>query len=585
MEQLVPRQAPVPPKGFVVPKAVSENGLVVMWKADGETTSRTIDLSGWAGTVRLRQQAAHSLANRTAKTGTWRSAEGNRPLIWQVKRLLAWCEAESIAQFEDFTDRHWDAYVDLQHASSPDNAVNYLTGTKQFLLDVADLPQRSRWRVAGRLGSPPTRGEQDTYSRDEFMALQDAAQRVVSKAHRRVTRNYVAALDDSGQDDRHAAMLALLDDSVERSDQVLRKRLGPPTVDVGTSVPFYLHHLFLTQEEVLAAAVLLTCHEGYNLSTLVRLTVPDRSASQGDQDLDFATVLNDKRRRRRLRYFTSVLEDSGEDSVGRAFRLVEEATIPARHYLAARGFGTNVLLLSASHGAVAGSSSKTGRGITNGVAQGVTPGGGGNAYRERSWWLPSGVEVNFQKLHRTFQTVINRAPTHNTRATHTTEYLMKNAEAKADAQWAAREGQTQAVQRADERLVLRLADDADVASDIADGGKDTATAACKDIHHHPLTGEECHENFLMCLMCTNAVATPRHLPRLVLLHQALDDLRSTLTARAWERWEDHFIRLEAFLYLRAHLTEQGRLAALAAATDRDREHVRRLLGGTYDARS
>lgn len=39
--------------------------------------------------------------------------------------------------------------------------------------------------------------------------------------------------------------------------------------------------------------------------------------------------------------------------------------------------------------------------------------------------------------------------------------------------------------------------------------------------------------------------TPGHLPRLALLHRALDDLRATLPEQVWQQdWEAHFGRLE-----------------------------------------
>ena len=86
----------------------------------------------------------------------------------------------------------------------------------------------------------------------------------------------------------------------------------------------------------------------------------------------------------------------------------------------------------------------------------------------------------------------------------------------------------------------------------------------------------------MCLMCANAVATVRHLPRLVLLHRSFEDLRSTLSDTAWARWRDDYLRLTAFLVDRAQVTDDAYRHHLQRASERDRANVRNLLGGVYD---
>ncbi|MEB0200381.1 hypothetical protein QN345_13170 [Cryobacterium sp. 10I1] len=363
--------------------------------------------------------------------------------------------------------------------------------------------------------------------------------------------------------------------------------------------------LMLTAAESVAAATLMTCKEGFNLSTLTRLKVADKTASQGDVDFDIFTADLDKPRRGpSRRHFPGVWPDDGPGTMGRVYRLVEDATEPTRVYLASLGQPSDLLLL---YGSVRdkgrwydGSQSSTA--IVPGVFAGVPHAAAKSTDRPddpseptarngtrrqpnpRRWadWLPDAVQVNFRMLHRTYQTIINPAPTHNTRSTHVSSYLLLDEAGRAKARRTAAAGLQHALDRAEERLILRLSEESEVDEAIRSGSKDTATVACDDILHHPETGEPCRDSFLMCLMCRNAVATPRHLPRLCLLLQAFEDLRSTLTIRAWERWDDDYLRLHVFLFSRAQLTEEGRIAALAAATETDKHYVRLLLGGIYD---
>ena len=139
------------------------------------------------------------------------------------------------------------------------------------------------------------------------------------------------------------------------------------------------------------------------------------------------------------------------------------------------------------------------------------------------------------------------------------------------------------VARANDSLAVALTAEFDVPEDILSGKKDTATVACKDISHHPVTGLPCTESFLACLMCENAVATPRHLPRLVALHSALEDLRGSVTETSWNDLSDHHLRLTAFLFNSAQLNDDTYRRHLQAATESDRRNVRDLLGGNLDA--
>jgi hypothetical protein len=111
---------------------------------------------------------------------------------------------------------------------------------------------------------------------------------------------------------------------------------------------------------------------------------------------------------------------------------------------------------------------------------------------------------------------------------------------------------------------------------------DTAAAACIDFEHSPFTAAgRFAASFLLCFACPNAVATGRHLPRIVYLHQILETLRATLDASTWAAdWAGHHARVADLLH--AHTTEAERARLLVALTDRDREPIDRMLERRLD---
>ena len=110
---------------------------------------------------------------------------------------------------------------------------------------------------------------------------------------------------------------------------------------------------------------------------------------------------------------------------------------------------------------------------------------------------------------------------------------------------------------------------------------DTTIGGCIDFEHHPLTGEPCGDDFLLCLQCTHAFATPRHLPRLVELRHQLESIAST----DGPDWTDFramaYGCLVALLDDRSVITADEYQNALSAITEADRTEVTLLLNGKY----
>ncbi|GEM_PF-2129707 len=601
-------QSPKRAKGQPIPSRLDAGRLSLTWTVPGEDEPRVIDLSGEPGSVALRLDMLRAFEEKTKVD--WRETATVFRGLNAARHLLGKCDEQGIGSLADLQVDVYAAMVeDLATGWSEATLQTFKVHIRSLLLVAPNLPIRTAWFVGTRTGG--RRGESDraAYTRDEFLALADAAQRVVSQAHRRITRAYADAFVGStlpawrdlpaGSEDRRKRLLWLLLTDSERPTYAVYKRdLGSPSVtDLrypdANSWYMFKHWFLLTAREASAAATLLTCREGYNTSTIDRLTVADRSVGVGDPDSEFFAVLNDKARRTSNRYFTSIHEDSNDDiedpeeaahevgsatlRTGRVFRLLHEATDPARHHASARGLATTTLLIYGSPGpAITKTSGHSQRSLMQGLMSGVP-----DQYRDGGW-IPTGLHLDFQMLHRTYQVVIERAPTHNTRNTHTRAYLAKNPEARAQADATARDGFTQSVATAHQRMALRISAEAEVSAEVNSGLKDTATVACADITHHPVTGTICRDNFLMCLACTNAIATARHVPRLALLHGALEDLRSTMTSTAWEQWRDDYLRLHAFLVNEVRLDQDGIREAAQRATRADRLNVSRVLEGALD---
>ena len=131
----------------------------------------------------------------------------------------------------------------------------------------------------------------------------------------------------------------------------MRRLLGPG------GGPDALTRLYPTYEEMGAAAVLLICHEGWNLSVLQTMQLPDQLPNADAASPAIQRVGTDKPRRGpRLRHGSNNLVDVGEGSPGRALRQVMALTAQARATLALLGSPSTSLLLGRRAKALEGGS-------------------------------------------------------------------------------------------------------------------------------------------------------------------------------------------------------------------------------------
>ena len=117
------------------------------------------------------------------------------------------------------------------------------------------------------------------------------------------------------------------------------------------------------------------------------------------------------------------------------------------------------------------------------------------------------------------------------------------------------------------------------------GRLDTPTSSCIDFLNSPFAdtaGDPCPASFLACLACDNAVITPQHLPRLLALKDALDNVATIVTETRWNlSYGEHYARLCNVVHHNATAAEIA--AASQAATAQDRTLIEQLLSRNLDA--
>ncbi len=578
------RQAPLPAPGYMRPASLDAAGLVVTLFAEDGEIERSFDFSSLPGSTELHRAFAAAFDRRSGPGGVWRSAETCRNGYYAVRALLEHLSAQPDAPQAacEITPAAWASWrLSLPAGHTSRNRVAIL---RTLLPQVEGLPAETLRAVDRRIRQgPPT--EEAAYSYEHFEEIRRKAATTFNGALARIRANrehlrrfYAGELAAGGTP-------WLLGEALD----VLLRTGDVPRAGAHRDVPHRYARalggrgagktwarLYLTCSEAFALAVLLVASESWNRSVLDRMRVPEHYPAAGDDGFDIHLVEVEKRRRPvRLRYTTNNLVDTGPGTPGRLMGRAVEATELARQTLALLGTPTDRLLVS---------------------RRACTPGGlfcsGVPRTGSRRWAsevkLATGdrmpEQVSLRRLRRTVQVLVRKEPAQNTQRTHDSVYLLPDPATRAEAQQTVVAGLNDALDHARSIVAMRmvLGDDADELVELSDhpelaaairaGQLDTATAACTDFFHSPFTagpGQPCTVSFLWCLRCENAVATRRHLPRLVYLYRALDELRATLPERVWDQdWREHFLRLHHLLAEHTTPAEQEAAARLLTGTDR-----------------
>jgi hypothetical protein len=342
-----------------------------------------------------------------------------------------------------------------------------------------------------------------------------------------------------------------------------------------------LRMLYPTAVELGALVTLLICEEGWNLSVLEEMNVPDQRPDGGVGDVTVhRTEIVKWRRPRSSRFASNNLIDLGPGSPGRTMRQVLAITSGARRAIAADGIATRRLLVAR-------------RFVSNGGDR-LRWAIGAPEHCVEEWSNTLGLRADDgtplvaspRRLRRSHQ-VLFGGPRQNTQRTHEDVYLLRDQNVRAEANAVIAQGLQDAVDHAVaavrmrllpapvpgeslERRAERTGIPASRLADLEAGRLDTAAGACLDFGHSPFSpAGPCPVSFLLCFACGNAVAIPGHLPRIVYLHEAMTALRSVVGQAVWELdWAGHYARVSDLLNAHTRSAERNLLRTRLSGRDR-----------------
>ncbi|MCV7236407.1 hypothetical protein [Mycobacterium branderi] len=449
-----------------------------------------------------------------------------------------------------------------------------------FLRTDPRLPTATRQATLKRVTKTPR--TETAYTPEQFAAIKTAATQNIRKAWQRIRANRQHLADwrngrftDNSPED-------LLGQALNHLASTGDVPLDPQKAAAGYRVvqPQYLailggkdpesswRRLYLTNVEVVSLAALMVISYGWNSTPITELNVPEAMSDLETGHVIYRVELAKRRRKLPLRYETRNLTDWGPTSPGRLIAQAIEATAPARDLLKEHDAPTSRLLLWHLQRPVL---------VSDRTAL-IRAGFGAEDIRH--WHTVTGITaMNMRRLRRTVTALHRRTPTQHSQDVHDSIYVLPEPATRDTAAPVIADGVNHALAHAKAVVTARIS----THNSDAPPNADTATVSCSDHLHSPFSahGTPCRASFLLCLACTNAVVTPRHLPRLAYLHRALDELRAALPAKVWDHdWREHFARLCTLK--ESVFTTAEWIDALTAAGAEDRAVIEALLHREFD---
>lgn len=592
-------RAAMPAAGYRRPDRLDASGLVVSVIGTDGVEAGPFDFTAAPAHGEVRAELIRAFVAATGPDGRWRSVASMGTAYRTALAFLRSFDRLGIAitTLAQFGPEAWWVWrADRESSNRWPGQVNVM---RVLLKDTPEVGPLTRRALSQRTHKPRKR-LYGSYTVAEFEAIRRRAAELTRATEARISANTTALqVHRTGQRSSSEPTVTFGDRSwtrgalLERLQSEGRLHFGRPHAQrtarevatlLGTGHLHPTYALFPTRTELLSLMALLVCDRGYNLSTLQSLTVPDlASGSDPDAGDDPVLVAHlDKPRRGDRRYFSN----SFTGPQARTLRRLVTITAPARECLAGLGHPTSRLLIAGTSSGVTGHPTRI-------FVTDEFPNGGAVRRWDQVANLSTDqgelLHLHFNRL-RLSEQVINRKSSQNSDNVSEDVYRRPDALTAHLLQDVILDGQADAVAHAEQTLQIRYTKDlADLhlpdstAKSVADGTLDTAVGACLDFTHSPFTpdGQACTASFLMCLACPNAVATPTHLPRLLALLEALDNLASVNPSRFEQLYRGHHQRLKHLLS--SSTTEADRDAARRATNDTDRALVERLLRRDLDA--
>lgn len=541
---------------------------VVLASLPGAYTHTVIDLRKWPCDAHLRVQFADAIEALTGVNGTWKSAQSARQNRNRIKNFAKWCGDHNVRELSQLTPDRWNTYLLHLATNGTKNNTQHrqLVAVRQVLRRYSrrlhpDLPKHLNRRLPKRDAD-----ESQPYPRDVFDAILKAATAAVNAEYQRIHPNLLM-LRRRNSDELSAEQRARADALHEIASSgaplsdATRHRLGITISDhrysgVNAARPM----LFVSQEGAVAIAVLIACLEGVNFTPINERKVPSAAPGLGVSD-DILGVEDEKRRRHGHPYDIHAIPKNAR----RAMTKIIEMTQPGRDYLTAHDLpGADRLVV---YWPVM-------KALNSAPSVGLTP--SHLKLNRLKWWPHQNEPISFNRIRKTVRVLIDRTPQGHSRATWATSYIeASEVERERLMTEAVETGLWAVIKNAENHLKMRFERTATTTD------TDTAIGGCIDWEHHPLTGQPCGDDFLLCLQCTNAFATSRHLPRLIELRHQLEAIAST-DGPDWTNFRAMaYGCLLALINDRTLIPADEYAAAERAITDDDRTETHLLLNGKY----
>lgn len=593
--------ASLPPGKYARPSLVDDSVRRVKF-VDPDGRSKVFDFSEVSAAPTLLDDLIRAFASGVAPGGRWQTVTTAEAAAGTVKHLARYLTEfhPDVVCLADLDAEVWWAWRSEKEKNT--RWPGQVTMMRALLSEATTLPQSTRRAMRAKAVKPRKRlPANDAYTREEFTAIRNAANQRVNQALRRIEANTTMLqryLDGDEPADAPSfltqgerwtvgSLLAHLSHTGTMPSQYLAWAVSRRDCFDLRGVTNPAQALFPSIDEVLNLMVLLVCERGFNLSVMNALTVDSYRASDPDTEEPVHTVGVDKPRRGTRRYSNEIL--AGE--AGRLWERAVTLTQPCRDALDAIGHPTDTLLVAHRH--------------KNLTSDGPFRTEWTTAYLGTSTAsrTADGPTWTFRRLRLTEQ-VLNQTARQNTEtesediyrrpdpltaeaASETITAGMNDAVAHAHASIYVRAmnaGEVEQARQNPEAAAAALEIPVHTLKLLLAGRLDTPTAACVDFFGSPFAaeaGQPCPASFFACFACGNAVVTPQHLPRLVVLLDALDDIATVVTPTRWDRdFAEHHARLRTVLTTNATTAEI--VQARGAAHDEDREMVRRLLNRRLD---
>lgn len=588
------------PVGYTRPPVLSPDLVLIPVGEDGEPLG-SWDFNRLPCAQPIREALAEVFAAQVDVGGPWR-----RPATVQfswdaVGNFLRWLESEGhhLSSLSELTRATWDEYV----IGRPPGWAASLSTLRRMLVATGQLQPRTALAVNARQKTR-TPQVQPSLTTDQARRVLRVGHEVLDAAHERILGSWTlleeyraGRLEPDTDRGRWGALLAHVEEHLDVPRVTLAngaRDIAPEAARlVGRRGVTAVERLFLTPVEAGAVMSLIGLHEGWNPDMWKTFTVDDvRRADSGDEGRLVYNIGLDKPRLGAWRHIANTLVETGPRTGASVLRQVLEITAPGRRVMARRGTPLNAVLIYSR-------TSTNGRqGALDRVTSAETSG-------KTNLWRAVGLfsdHVNLRdeagqpvRFHRRMLRRTNTGqvrPQGHSEATNLNVYQLHDATVREESKDVTEDGLNGALDHATLTVtVLRATAEAsqqdadldpDTAHAIDSGVLDTPVGACKDVDHSPLSNHQtCRVSFLLCFICTNAVVVPRHLPRLVYLHQRLEGLREHLAdSPAWVRWAPHWLRLTDLL--NRHFTAAEREDAARRITDEDRALIDNTLARRYD---